>query len=185
MHLNNSPINIKTPKTLIPNEYTKSNFPILIKPRHGSAGKNIFKVHDQKELEFYVPRIKDPIIQEIINGSEVTTDVICDYQGSILGIVNRERLEVRWGEVSKGNTIFDKKKRYLNFHFDLMHGRNNLNKAIDLLDSKNKEDFRKFVNTEVSFNPQNMYICKSELILKNYYEDLFPWLEKCEKLFGF
>ena len=99
---------IKTPKTWIPTEYTKSNFPILIKPRHGSAGKNVFKVHDQKELEFYVARIKDPIIQEFINGSEVTTDVICDFQGSILGIVNRERLEVRWGEVSKGKTIFDK-----------------------------------------------------------------------------
>ena len=27
-----------------------------------------------------------------------------------------------------------------------MHGRNNLDKAIDLLDNENKEDFRKFVN---------------------------------------
>ena len=28
-----------------------------------------------------------------------------------------------------------------------------------------------------------MFICKSKEKLKNYYEDLFPWLEKCEKLF--
>ena len=82
-------------------------------------------------------------------------------------------------------TIFDKKKRNLNFHFDLMHGQNNLNKAIDLLDSKNKEDFRKFVNTEVSFNPHNMFICKTKEILNNYYNDIFPWLEKCENIFGF
>ena len=30
-----------------------------------------------------------------------------------------------------------------------------------------------------------MFICKSKKKLKSYYEDLFPWLEKCEKLFGF
>ena len=66
-----------------------------------------------------------------------------------------------------------------------MHGKNNLNKAIDLLDESNKDDFRKFVNKEVSFNPQNMFICKSNIILKKCYEDLFPWLEKCEKIFGF
>jgi len=87
--------------------------------------------------------------------------------------------------IKKPFIIFNKKKRNINFHFDLMHGENNLNKAIDLLDDKNKEAFRKFVNTEVSFNPQNMFICKSKQKLKSYYEDLFPWLERCEKLFGF
>ena len=81
--------------------------------------------------------------------------------------------------------FFNKKKRNINFHFDLMHGENNLNNAINLLDEKNQNDFRKFVNTEVSFNPQNMFICRSKKKLKSYYEDLFPWLEKCEKLFGF
>ena len=87
--------------------------------------------------------------------------------------------------VKRPFTIFNKKRRNLNFHFDFMHGENNLNKAINLLDDNNREDFRKFVNTEVSFNPHNMFICKSKQKLKDYYEDLFPWLEKCEKLFGF
>ena len=81
--------------------------------------------------------------------------------------------------------ILNKKKRNLNFHFDLMHGENNLNNAINLLDEENKNDFRNFVNKEVSFNPHNMFICKSKVKLKKYYEVLFPWLEKCEKLFGF
>ena len=66
-----------------------------------------------------------------------------------------------------------------------MHGINNLSKAISLLDDINKNDFSEFVNNEVSFNPHNMFICKSKIKLKKYYEDLFPWLEKCEKLFGF
>jgi len=81
--------------------------------------------------------------------------------------------------------IFDKNRRNLNFHFDLMHGENNLKKSIDLLDEKNKEDFRNFVNNEVSFNSHIMVICKSKEKLRKYYEDLFSWLAKCEKLFGF
>ena len=81
--------------------------------------------------------------------------------------------------------LIDKNKRNINFHFDFMHGEDNLNKAIDLLDTENQNDFRKFVNTEVSFNPHNMFICKSKYKLKTYYETIFPWLERCEKLFGF
>jgi len=80
--------------------------------------------------------------------------------------------------------FFDKRRRNLNFHFDLMHGEKNLSKAINLLDEKNQNDFRQFVNTEVSFNPWNMFICQSKEKLKNYYDVLFPWLAKCEKLFS-
>jgi len=101
-------VGIKTPKTWLPNDNNKSDFPLLIKPRNGSAGKDVIKVNDKRELEFYIPRIEKPIIQEFINGPEITTDVICDFKGSIIGIVNRERLEVRCGEVAKGRTIYNK-----------------------------------------------------------------------------
>jgi len=101
-------VGIKTPETWIANDNNKSDFPLLIKPRNGSAGKDVIKVNDQRELEFYIPRIEKPIIQEFINGPEITTDVICDFKGSIIGIVNRERLEVRCGEVAKGRTIYNK-----------------------------------------------------------------------------
>ena len=87
--------------------------------------------------------------------------------------------------IKKPFLIFDKNKRNINFHFDLMHGENNLKKAIQFLDEKNKKDFTNFVNERISFNPHVMVICKSKNLLKKYYEDLFPWLEKCEKLFGF
>ena len=81
--------------------------------------------------------------------------------------------------------IFSKNKRTIKFHFDLMHGYNNLNKAIDLLDDDNKKDFNDYVSSKTSFHPHNMFICKSKKILKNYYSVLFPWLERCEKVFGF
>ncbi len=87
--------------------------------------------------------------------------------------------------VNNPTYLFNKNKRNLKFHFDLMHGNGNLDKAIDLLDDNNKKDFKNYVNSNVSFNPHNMFICKSKILLKRYYSDLFPWLLKCEKLFGF
>ncbi len=80
--------------------------------------------------------------------------------------------------------IFKKDKRNLRFHFDLFHGKGNLDLAISLLDDNNREQFKKFMESQNSFNPHNMFICKTEII-KDYYEEVFPWLEKCEKLFGF
>ena len=83
------------------------------------------------------------------------------------------------------NLFINKKKRNIKFHFDIMHGHGNLSKAINLLDIKEKKDFTEFVNNSVSFNPHNMFICKSKKLLKLYYESLFPWLERCEEIFGF
>ena len=81
--------------------------------------------------------------------------------------------------------LFNKKKRNIKFHFDMMHGHGNLDKAIDLLPHSDKYDFMKFVNSEVSFNPHNMFICKNKNILFSYYESVLPWLKKCEEVFGF
>ena len=67
----------------------------------------------------------------------------------------------------------------------MMHGDGNLDKAIKLLPKKEKDDFTYFVNQEISFNPHNMFICKNKEILFSYYESLFPWLDDCEKIFGF
>ncbi len=87
--------------------------------------------------------------------------------------------------ISNPRILFSEKARNIKFHFDLMHGRHNLDKAIDLLNLENRNDFRKFVNEEVSFNPHNMFICKSKKLLESYYQEIFPWLKNCEKLFGF
>ena len=51
-----------------------------------------------------------------------------------------------------------------------------------MLDQKNKNDFKEFVYNKTSFNPHNMFICKTKHLVE-YYETIFPWLEKCENLF--
>ena len=81
--------------------------------------------------------------------------------------------------------LFNKNKRNIKFHFDMWHGDGNLEKAINLLESSDKNDFYNFVSHNVAFNPHNMFICKSKKILSLYYDSVFPWLKNCEKLFGF
>ena len=67
----------------------------------------------------------------------------------------------------------------------MYHGDGNLDRAIDLLESHERESFRNFVETEIAFNPYNIFICRSKKILFDYYSSIFPWLEKCEEIFGF
>ena len=81
--------------------------------------------------------------------------------------------------------FFNKNKISIKIHFDMYHGYGNLDKAIDLLDKENKEDFREFVYSRVSFNPWNMFICKSRKLMNYYYNSVFDWLSKCEERFGF
>jgi hypothetical protein len=76
------------------------------------------------------------------------------------------------------------KTRTIQLHFDLYHGFGNLEKAIEFLDDDNKEDFKKYVNQKTSFHPHNMFVCKKKF-LKKYYDTVFRWLKKCEKIFGF
>ena len=81
--------------------------------------------------------------------------------------------------------FYDSNLRTIKFHFDMWHGKGNLDKAINILDKKDRSDFKEYVNTSVSFHPHNMFICKNKQVLLKYYESIFPWLENCEKLFGF
>ena len=80
--------------------------------------------------------------------------------------------------------FFNNKNITIKVHFDMYHGYGNLDKAINLINDRDREEFKNFVNTSNSFNPYNMFVCRSRDILINYYETLFPWLERCENIFG-
>jgi len=89
-----------------------------------------------------------------------------------------------WSLFRNPSAIF-KSKRNIRFHFDMWHGNGNLDKAINLLDDENKEDFRKYTRENVSFCRGCMFVCRSKKIINDYYNSLFPWLKRCEKVFGF
>ena len=64
------------------------------------------------------------------------------------------------------------------------HGYGNLEKAIMVLDNKDKKEFSDYVNKYSAYHPHIMFIAKPELIDK-WFSTLFPWLERCEEVFGF
>jgi hypothetical protein len=76
-------------------------------------------------------------------------------------------------------------KRTIRWQFDMFHGNGNLDKAIELLPDKDRNDFKLFVRSKTSFSRGNMFITKSDKIIDKYFQEIFEWLEKCEKIFGF
>ena len=80
--------------------------------------------------------------------------------------------------------FFNKKKQTVKLHFDMHHGYGNLDKAINLLDDSDRYEFRNYVENQVCFNPNIMFIAKTD-IANQWFEKLFPWLFRCEKIFGF
>ena len=80
--------------------------------------------------------------------------------------------------------FFNKNKQSIKFHFDMHHGHGNLDKAINVMNNKDRNEFREFVNENISFNPHIMFISKG-IVLERWFGDLFSWLFECEKIFGF
>jgi hypothetical protein len=89
-----------------------------------------------------------------------------------------------WSLVRNPSAIL-KSKRNIRFHFDMWHGNGNLDKAIDLLDINNREDFRQYTKQNISFSKGNMFICRSKKIINDFYSSIFPWLKKCEQIFRY
>lgn len=73
----------------------------------------------------------------------------------------------------------------IRFQFDMFHGNGNLDKAIELLPKKDISDFYNYVRNNNSFNQGNMFVSNSFNVINAYFEEVFDWLQKCEKLFGF
>jgi len=86
-----------------------------------------------------------------------------------------------------GNNIFafKKKNRNIKLQFDMFHGYGVLEKAINLLDENEKNDFKEYVNSSYSFNRENLFICRSKKLMNEYFKSVFTWLERCESIFGF
>lgn len=77
------------------------SFPAFIKPKDGSSSIDAYKVETIEDLKIYAKKIGDYIIQPFISGREYTIDIFCDYEGNPVYITPRERLAVRFGEVSR------------------------------------------------------------------------------------
>jgi len=101
--------NIPTPKTYLPNQldFSSIHYPLVVKSRYGSGSKALFKVENAEELQFFVNYVPNPVIQEFANGNEYTVDLFSDFNGNVLTVVPRERIETFCGESYKGKTVKD------------------------------------------------------------------------------
>ena len=79
--------------------------------------------------------------------------------------------------------LFSNKKQTVKLHFDMFHGYGILDKAIDLLNKNDRDNFREYVNKSRSFNPHHMFITHPK-IMNEWFISVFNWLFKCEEKFG-
>jgi carbamoyl-phosphate synthase large subunit len=124
---------LQTPKTYInlkkaikDLETRKLNFPIVLKPRWGSASINIDVVENSEELAlaYQLQKIKISrtilanasksnleeaiLIQEKISGIEYGMDILNDFNANYVGSFAREKLSMRSGETDKAKSVIIK-----------------------------------------------------------------------------
>ncbi|HEX8802654.1 MAG TPA: ATP-grasp domain-containing protein [Acidimicrobiales bacterium] len=105
-------------------------FPLMAKPRFGSASEGVGLVRNRDELELVAVRDAarppmsdgtrgDMVVQSVAGGEEHTIDVFVGSDGRCRCAVPRRRLEVRGGEVSKAVTV--RSAELIDLAHDLCH----------------------------------------------------------------
>jgi carbamoyl-phosphate synthase large subunit len=84
-------------------------WPCFLKPWDGYASRGNAIVTSRRELQLFSKRIPNCIVQEYIEGPEFTCDVYVDFDLKVRCVVPRKRIEVRSGEVNKGQVVKDKR----------------------------------------------------------------------------
>ena len=128
--------------------------------------------------------LNDYLINEIDNNLDTYDSIICNPI-TISGAKKMKILKRAWKNlITDPGIIFNAKKETIALHFDMHHGYKNLEKAANLLDKNDKNDFFLYINNNTFYNPHIMCIARPE-ILNKWFSTLFVWLEKCEAEFGF
>ena len=97
------------------------SYPLIVKPRWGSASFGLHVVESDQELieaydvckkslaNSYLSQFKesddDVLIQEFINGKEYGVDIFNDMDGQYRGVVCKEKLSMRAGETDKAISV--------------------------------------------------------------------------------
>jgi carbamoyl-phosphate synthase large subunit len=125
-----SPIGIKTPISYLDVEEAKQglaknevDYPLIVKPRNGSASMGIAFVYNLDELNYAydnaIREIKDSpliddcatdannniIIQEVIDGEKFSLDIFNDLDGNFVTSLIRKQLSMRGGDIDRCITV--------------------------------------------------------------------------------
>ena len=101
---------LPSPPTWLPGTVDPAElpFPVLVKPRIGFGGRNIYRAGDADELAFflrYSPAAS--VIQQQLPGTDVSIDCLGGLDGQPLGAIPRSMLQSKGGEQIKGETLSD------------------------------------------------------------------------------
>ena len=98
---------LPSPPTTLPT-VAPASYPVMVKPIHGSGARNIFRAADEREAEFFINYIDEPVmLQRLMDGPEFSIDCLSDRDGRCLNAIPRTMLESRGGESIKGTIIAD------------------------------------------------------------------------------
>ncbi len=100
----------KVPKLYTSEELKQDGlkFPLFVKPVDGSSSIDAYKVNDRRELDAILTLVKNPMVQDYMDGEEYTIDVFLDFGSNIITMVPRLRMATRSGEIAKGRIVKDK-----------------------------------------------------------------------------
>jgi len=82
----------------------KFKYPAIVKPRLRRGSVNVFTVQSEDHLRLFSNYVPDALIQDFVEGTEFTVDVLCNFSGKVISVVPRERLVIRAGVSDKGIT---------------------------------------------------------------------------------
>ena len=97
---------VSAARTYLPDQLPATpRFPLFIKPRIGRGAVGAHVIRNQRELDFFIEYVSQPVIQEYLDSPEYTIDVLCDMRGRPIHIVPRERVVIRAGVIDRGRTV--------------------------------------------------------------------------------
>jgi len=151
----------------------------------GFCQKRRFWIKEQSVgLNINSSNLKDHLLINVEKDWNVINSIICNPI-NVSGAKKIKLIKKGWRHIIKNPKILlGNSNETIKIHFDMHHGHGNLDKAINLLNKTDREDFKKYVNKYSLFNPHIMLIAKPE-ILDLWFNSLFKWLEDCEEVFGF
>jgi len=86
----------------------KLGWPVVVKPRKGSASANITYCSNESQLRFACESCPGPMIQEFLPGDEYGYDLFCDRNYRPISVFCRRKLAMRAGETDKAVSTDDK-----------------------------------------------------------------------------
>jgi carbamoyl-phosphate synthase large subunit len=99
-------VGIAVPRSWLPGDAELDRLPdrLIVKPRQGSASQHVYRVL-RKELAAALTLAPEPVIQEELEGPEITIDALLDFEGRAIHYVPRRRIRTIGGESIQGVTL--------------------------------------------------------------------------------